>query len=105
MLYITEANQKANHNFYDTMGEKPESVTRLDFQNVNGLHINMEGGDFSEACHTANEIQADILCITEHNLDTTKHHIKSVMEDRNEYLWATNSTYSRLVYDTNVWEL
>ena len=64
------------------MGEKPDSVTRLYFQNVNGLQMDTVGGDFSEVCHTANEIQADIVCIAEHNLDTTKYHIKSIMEDQ-----------------------
>lgn len=81
-LYITEENQKENCHFYDIMGEKPDSVTRLYFQNVNGLQMDTVGGDFSEVCHTANEIQADIVCIAEHNLDTTKYHIKSIMEDQ-----------------------
>lgn len=90
-LYISPANQKHNNHYYDVMDEKLEDSTRIYFQNANGLRIDTEGGDFGELCHTTMEIQADVICIAEHNLDTTKYHITSNMEYQRQQICGPRS--------------
>ena len=62
----------------DEMKEKSENTLRIYCQNVNGLQLDADGGDFKDVCLLMDEIQADIGAITEHNLDTTKYHVKSI---------------------------
>ena len=64
----------------DEMKKKPDNTLRIFCQNVNGLQIDAEGGDFKIVCLLMDDIQADIGAITEHNLDTTKYHIKSICQ-------------------------
>ena len=78
-LFTTPENQLKNHHVYDSMNAKDDTTTRLYFQNVNGLRFNSNGGDFEELCHITLETQSDLMCIAEHNLDTTQYHISSTL--------------------------
>ena len=78
-LFITPKNQLKNHHVYDSMNAKDDTTTRLYFQNVNGLCFDSNGGDFEELCHITLETQSDLMCIAEHNLDTTQYHISSTL--------------------------
>jgi len=65
----------------DVLTKKKEDVFRVYFQNVNGLKLDSMGGDFSEACYVAAEVQADVLGIAESNIDFTKFHVRTTCYD------------------------
>jgi hypothetical protein len=71
-------NLATNVHWGDEMKEKTENTLRIYCQNVNGLQLDAEAGDFKDVCLLMDEIQADIGAITEHNLDTMKYHVKSI---------------------------
>ena len=74
-------NLATNVHWGNEMKGTPDNTARplhIYCQNVNGLQLDAEGGDFKDVCLLMDEIQADIGAITEHNLDTTKYHVKSI---------------------------
>ena len=98
---MSPENMKNNTWVFDEMCAKLEDILRLYFQNVNGFVIDSEGGDFHDFCDVAKEIQADVVCAAEHNLDTSKYHIRSVLEStrsrvcpRSRLTTATSTTVS-----------
>jgi hypothetical protein len=50
---------------------KPNDTTRLYFNNPNGLALLSSGGQFDEWMLEMKRIDADLICIAEHNIDTT----------------------------------
>jgi exonuclease III len=67
--------------------EKPAEITRIYSQNVNGLRFEKDGGQFKELCSINQEVQADILCIQEHNLDTTQYHVGTTLQHTAKKYW------------------
>jgi hypothetical protein len=45
----------------DTMEAKATDITRIYCQNVNGLRLDQDGGQFHEICKVHQEVQADII--------------------------------------------
>jgi hypothetical protein len=76
--------------------EKGDHVTRIYSLNVNGLSIDRRGGRFDDLCKVGKEVQADIICYQEHNLDTTRSHVRSVLYDTAQQYWSR----TRLVFGT-----
>jgi hypothetical protein len=71
----------------DIMHEKPHNVTRVYSQNVNGIKLDEDGGRFKEICMIHQEVQADILCIQEHNLDTTEYKVTKIVRETAHRHW------------------
>ena len=59
------------------MDGKEEGSTRIWCSNINGLSYDNMGGKLTDIIAIAKETQADILSVSEHNTDTTKHSIRS----------------------------
>lgn len=58
---LTRPNRKINEPWGDELTEKPAKVTRVYAQNINGLSIDRQGGQFDDVCRVHNEVQADIV--------------------------------------------
>jgi exonuclease III len=61
--------------------EKSHNLTRIYSQNVNGIQLEDDGGQFKEICTIHQEVQADITCIQEHNLDTTQYKVTKIIRE------------------------
>ena len=65
------------NNGRENLTEKDSQYTRLYSLNINGLFLDRDGGKFDEFCQVMAEVQGDVGCIQEHNLDTTQHNVKA----------------------------
>ena len=72
-------NRKDNLPWGDLLGMKGDNVTRVYSLNTNGLSLDRRGGRFDDLCKVAKEVQADVVCCQEHNLDTTRSNVRSVL--------------------------
>ena len=66
---LTKKNQRENQPWGDPLVEKVVHHTRVYIQNVNGLSFDRRGGQLNNVCEVIQEIQADLFCGQEHNLD------------------------------------
>ena len=89
-------NRKDNLPWGDLLGMKGDNVTRVYSLNTNGLSIDRRGGRFDDLCKVAKEVQADVVCCQEHNLDTTRSNVRSVLYDTARQHWNR----SRIVMGT-----
>ena len=94
---LTTANTRANFPWGDQLGPKAPTITRLYAINVNGISIDRRGGSFDDICRSVKEMQADIFCAQEHNLDTTQLSVRSALFETAEKHWTRN----RLVMGTS----
>ena len=69
---MTAKNHRTNTSWGDPLAGKPTNVTRLYCLNVNGLSLDRRGGKFDKRCKITKEVQADIVCCQELNLDITR---------------------------------
>ena len=75
-----EPTELNDHFIGDILSEdKPEGITRLYCQNINGIKWTKEGGTWPMICDTIGAIQADVSCFTELNLDMNRYKIASTM--------------------------
>jgi hypothetical protein len=93
---MTVANQRNNAAWGDVLQEKPPGVTRVYSMNVNGLRLDRLGGQFDTQCQVQKEVQADILCGQEHNLDSDQTQVRSILHDTARQHWPK----SRMVFGT-----
>jgi exonuclease III len=93
---LSMSNHRENNFWGDELLEKGNKVTRVYSLNVNGLSIDRRGGKFDDLCKVAKEVQTDILCCQEHNLDTTKYQVRSILYDTSRQHWNR----SRLISGT-----
>ena len=93
---MTRANQRTNIPWGDPLAAKPTQVTRVYSQNVNGLSMDRRGGQFDDLCAIHKELEADIFCGQERNLDSTQMHIKSYIYDAAKHHWDR----SRVIFGT-----
>jgi exonuclease III len=77
-LNVPPENININIAFGNVLGAKAEGHTRVYCQNINGLRLDAEGGDFTALCRVSQEVQADVIGIMEHNIDTTKHYVQQL---------------------------
>lgn len=84
---ITTSNVRSNVSWGDALGPKQVHITRLYSINVNGISIDRRGGTFDDICRSIKEVQADIFCGQEHNLDTTQFRIRSVLFEAAKQHW------------------
>jgi exonuclease III len=64
--------------------------------NVNGLRLDRLGGQFDTQCQVQKEVQADILCGQEHNLDSDQTQVRSILHNTVRQHWPK----SRIVFGT-----
>ena len=76
---LSAQNQRTNQAWGDVLGVKDDTTTRIYSLNVNGFSLDRRGGQFDEYCRMAKEVQADIICCQEHNLDTTQTQVRSIL--------------------------
>ena len=93
-LSTTRANARENLPWGDILDCKESHQFRLYSVNINGIQLDKDGGKFDEFCHVLNEIQGDIGCIQEHNLDTTHSYVRTRLNDTAKHRWQ----WRRLTY-------
>ncbi|KAI2501959.1 hypothetical protein MHU86_12512 [Fragilaria crotonensis] len=84
---LTTLNMRSNVPWGDDLGPKDSSIIRLYSINVNGISIDRRGGTFDDICRSIKEVQADIFCGQEHNLDTTQFRIRSALFESAKQHW------------------
>ena len=78
---------RTNTSWGDILREKAKNTFRLYCQNVNGFTLDRRGGQFGELCKVLKEIQADVYCGQEHNLDVQQPHVKSILYESIQRHW------------------
>jgi exonuclease III len=78
-VFFSTANSRANSSWNYDLVEKADDHTRIYVINLNGVSFDRRGGQFDTLCQQLKEIQVDVFCGQEHNLDTTKPHIRSIL--------------------------
>ncbi len=78
-MLLSLANQRSDCTRGDTMGAKNESTTRIYGLNVNGQTLDRRGGQFDVSCMVMEEVQADVICGQEHNLDSDQTAVRSIV--------------------------
>jgi hypothetical protein len=86
-LIMTVQNQRINNPWGDELREKPDGITRIYSINVNGINIDRRGGKFNSICAAMKEIQGDIFCGQEHNLDVTQPRVRRTLYDTAQQHW------------------
>jgi exonuclease III len=86
-IVLSQENLKENTFWGDELKAKAPTNTRIYIQNVNGIILQKDGGQFTELCNIVKETQADILCIQEHNLDTTQYIVQNTLHTTSRRHW------------------
>ena len=89
-------NNRTNAPWGDPLAPKENNITRIYSLNLNGLALDRRGGQFDTLCRIAREVQADIVCCQEHNVDTTNSTVKSILYQTSTQHWRR----SRLQFGT-----
>ena len=79
MAYLSNENLATNQLWGDELEEKADGIFRVYGQSVNGLTLDRRGGQFDSLCRVIKEVQADVMCGQEHQLDTVQHQVKSIL--------------------------
>ena len=83
----TIENARINNYWGDELRDKSEHSFRVYVQNVNGFKLDKQGGQFDSFCKIIKEIQADVTCGQEHNLDTTQSTVRNILFDTVGHHW------------------
>ena len=86
-ILLTHPNQRQNQPWGDALGEKEDNTTRVYALNLNGISLDRRGGQFNDLCGIAREIQADVICCQEHNVDTSQPVVRSILYDTLRQHW------------------
>ena len=95
-LALTTSNLRTNEPWGDRLSPKQDHITRIYSINVNGITVDGRGGTFDDICRDMKMIQADVLCLQEHNLDTTQAQVRSTLYDTASRHWQRQ----RLMFST-----
>ena len=87
-----------NQSWGDVLEQKEDGTFRVYSQHVNGLTLDSRGGQFDSLCRVIKEVQADVMCGQEHQLDTAQYAIKSVLHQTCKQHWQR----SRINFGTTV---
>ena len=87
-IVLTTENQLTNNPWGDPLQAKLEGITRIFSLNANGLSLDQREGQYDELCKVAKEVQADVLCCQEHNLDTTQSSVRRILYDTTRQHWS-----------------
>ena len=79
-IAMSVENERSNKEWGDTMTlPKPDTTTRVYGINVNGLTLDQRGGQFDVLCEVMKEVEANILGGQEHNLESDKTPVRSII--------------------------
>ena len=78
-IVLSVENQKSNTEWGDPIEQKSATTTRIYGLNVNGLSLDRRGGQFDVLCGIMKEVQADVVCGQEHNLDSDQTPVRSII--------------------------
>jgi exonuclease III len=95
-IILSVENQRINESWGDTLMEKQTHVTRIYGMNVNGLSLDKRGGQLDVLCNVINEVQADVFCGQEHNLDTDNTQVRQILYQTARHHWKR----SRITFGT-----
>ena len=87
---LSTENSRCNQPWGDDLLEKQSSITRIYVANVNGIPLDAQGGQFDTVCRVLKEIQADVFCGQEHNIDTTQAPLRKILYDTASQHWERN---------------
>jgi hypothetical protein len=99
-IFLTHSNMKSNVQWGDVLEDKGEDIFRVYCANVNGFTLDRMGGQYDMFCRVLKEVQADVSCGQEHNLDTTKAYVRSTLYHTTQQYWQR----SRLDFSTTPME-
>jgi len=80
-VHLSPENLRTNTPWGDVLMQKEPNRFRIYCQNANGIRLDPRGGEFTTLCSIALEVQADVMAITEHNLDTSKFLVRKICHD------------------------
>ena len=89
-IVLTADNMRMNTFWGDELEEKGENVLRVYVANVNGFSLDRRGGQYDNFCRTIKEVQADVACGQEHNLDTTNSSVRSMAGCTKKGFWVAS---------------
>jgi hypothetical protein len=84
---LSPANSRTNNSWGDDLQAKGDGITRIYVTNLNGLQLDKRGGKFDTVCRSLKEVQADVFCGQEHNVDTTKSSLRTILFDTANQHW------------------
>ena len=93
-IVMTQQNLRTNVAWGDKKTQKEEGILRVYVANVNGFSLDRRGGQYDNFCRILKEVQADIICGQEHNLDSTKSAVKSMLNHTTYEHWKR----SRIIF-------
>ena len=80
-------NSRENAAWGDELKEKQPDTTRIYVINLNGLQLDARGGKFDTVCRVLKEVQADVFCGQEHNVDVTQSPLRTIIFDTARQHW------------------
>jgi hypothetical protein len=80
-VHLSPENLRNNILWGDSLQPKDSNTFQIYCQNANGIQLGQKGGEFAMMCELSLEVQADVIAITEHNLDTQKFSIRKCCHD------------------------
>jgi exonuclease III len=83
-------NQRTNESWGDKLQEKPPTLTRIYGMNVNGLKLDQQGGQLDVLCKVIDEVQADVFCGQEHNLDSANTQVQQILYHTARHQWKSS---------------
>jgi exonuclease III len=86
-LFLTHENESMNTPWGDPIREKESDITRIYALNLNGIALDRRGGQFDLLCKIATELQVDVLCGQELNVDTSQSVVRSILYNSAKAYW------------------
>jgi hypothetical protein len=80
-VHLSPDNLRNNIPWGDNIQPKDTNTFQIYCQNAYGLRLDHQGGEFATICEIALEVQADLIGLTEHNLDTKKFSVRKCCHD------------------------
>ena len=84
---LNKQNSTENIPWGDVLCEKQPETTRIYVVNLNGLQLDARGGKFDTVCRVLKEVQADVFCGQEHNVDVTQAPLRTILFDTAHQHW------------------
>jgi exonuclease III len=84
---LNTQNMRTNDSWGDELSEKRDDTIRVMAANVNGFTLDRRGGQYDNYCRIIKAAQVDIACGQEHNLDTTKSAVQSIIYSTTKQHW------------------
>ena len=106
-INIIPENLHRNRSWGDSLNDKADDHSiRIYAQNLNGISLHKDGGQYKEICDILTEVKADIFCFQEHNLDTTKYEVKNILYETTRKHWqrARLTISSSPIQFTGTWK-